>query len=391
MRLQTPSSRLLAQALAKAQKCIASKNSVAILASALLDKKGNKFFFTTSTGDAQLTIPAPLSQISDTFDGPVALPVDIISAFLGTLPDCVVTLNFIDDHTLNMEYCTTVGNSTKAGKVQVTYSSGNEFPKMNAPQTDSLHITLPMSAFSSAVSKASVFVSKIELRPTMSCLCLDVAEDMSDVKFVATDGHSLYKHTHSNNPKAGGSDFYRSGRPDAILIHMQNFRALSAFDDCEQVDIESDGTTIRITSGNTEYICKRIEGRYPNYTSVIPKGNPYFVCFDKKEMLAVLKRVAVFGDSSSNLIELSLDGMFINISAKNADFGRSAEDQVTLLNSECQQGFRIGFNVKTLTECISALHGDTLRMQLSDPQRAAVITEDSPSAASLTMCMPMVI
>ncbi len=392
MKIQTPSSKHLAQTLAKAQKCINTKSTIAILSSVLLQmKKDGKFYLTASTGEAQLTIPAPLAVIEGKFDKPVALPVDVIAAFLGTLPDCPVTFHFVDDHTLNMEYCTTVGDQAKEGRVSVPYQSGEGYPFMAQPTADCTHIVLPMQTLANAVSSASGFTAKEELRPQMCCMGIDIAEDYSEVVFVASDGHSLFKVTHSNNPQTGGSNFYRSGKPGIMLIHSSYFRGLSAFDDCEEVDVEHDGNVTRISSGDHEYLCKNVEGKYPNYRAVIPKGNPYYICFDKKEMLAVLKRIAIFGDTNNNIVEMQPDGMFVNVSAKNVDFARAADDQVMITDSQCASDFRIGFAIKTMTGCLNALPDGTIRMQMSEPNRAAILTADDPAATALTMCMPVVL
>ncbi len=393
MKLQAQSSKALSLALQKAMKCYNTKNSIAILSNVLIRQKGkDQFYFTTSTSDSQLTIPAPLTIVGGTFQKPVAVSPDILVSFLSTLPDCTVTFDFADGgSTLTASYCTSVGDKVKEGKASLTYLSGEEFPFMSQPGADALHISLPEAFFSDVTAKSQKFVSNQELRPVMQSLALDVAQDLSEIVCVATNGHLLIKTNYSNDPQRGGSNFYRSGAASTILLHSAYFRSLSAFEGCEDVDIESDGSSIRISGDGVEFICKNVEGKFPNYNGVIPKNNPYFVSFDKKEMLSVLKRIAIFGDSTSNLVALKMNGMFLDVSAKNVDFSREAEDQVTVVDSQCQDGFRIGFSSKTLADCISALPGDTIRMQLSDPARPAVLTADEPSPASLTLCMPMVI
>ena len=393
MKLQAQSSKALNAALQKSMKCTNAKNSLAILSHVLIQQRGkDQFFFTSSTGDSQLTIPAPLTVVGGTFSKPIAVSPDLLSAFLSTLEDCTVTFDFADDgNALTASYCTTVGEKVKEGKVSLTYEDGAEFPFMSELKEDALHISLPMAAFAGVTATATNFTSKEELRPQMQSLAIDVAEDLSDVVFVATNGHNLIKTVYSNDPKRGGGDFFRSGKAQLVMLHSAYFRALSAFEDCETVEIESDETKIRISTGDNELICKRIEGRYPNYNAVVPKSNPFYVSFNKKEMLAVLKRISLFGDTASNLVVLKKDGMFLNVSAENVDFARGAEDQVVLLDAQCQEGFRVGLSSKSLGDCINAINADTLRMQLSDPSRPAVLTADEPAPASLAMCMPMII
>ena len=393
MKLQAQSSKALHAALNKSAKCIGSKNTIAILDNVLLTRKGEQFFLTSSTTEAQLTIPAPLTICNGTYDRDIVLPIKMLSALLGTLPDCVVTFDIPDDsQSFTVEYCTSSEDNVKPGKAQMCLFPGGDFPQMEQPKAEqSSVISLPMSLFHSVVDTADKFAIMDELRPQLSCLCIDVAEDRSEVVFVGTNGQTLVKMTHSNDPAKGGSDFFRGGKPGNMLIHRNYFRTISAFDGSEDITIENDGHTIRFTSGETELICKQVEGRYPNYNAVIPKNNPFYVVFDKKEMLDILRRVSLFSSNSSNLVEIKKNGIFLTLSASDEDFAVSGEDQVCIADAQCDDGFRIGLNSTSFQKCINPIPSDTIRMQLLDPTRAVVITADEPAPKVLTLCMPMLL
>ena len=393
MKLQAQSSKALHAALNKSAKCIGSKNTIAILDNVLLTRKGEQFFLTSSTTEAQLTIPAPLTICNGTYDRDIVLPIKMLSALLGTLPDCVVTFDIPDDsQSFTVEYCTSSEDNVKPGKAQMCLFPGGDFPQMEQPKAEqSSVISLPMSLFHSVVDTADKFAIMDELRPQLSCLCIDVAEDRSEVGFVGTNGQTLVKMTHSNDPAKGGSDFFRGGKPGNMLIHRNYFRTISAFDGSEDITIENDGHTIRFTSGETELICKQVEGRYPNYNAVIPKNNPFYVVFDKKEMLDILRRVSLFSSNASNLVEIKKNGMFLTVSASDADFSVSGEDQVCIADAQCDDNFRIGLKSTAFQTCINSIPSDTIRMQLLDASHAVVITADDPAPKVMTLCMPMIL
>ena len=198
MKIQAQSSLLLRQALQKAAKCIDSKTAIAILSNVLLTqrKEDGKFFFVSATTDSELTIPAPLSIVEGSFKENVVLPITSLLSLLSTLPaDCVVTMDLSEDknRSMNIEYCTQNGDNVKKGNVSLVYFSAESFPRAAQPDNASLHISLPMATFSNVLSHAGKFVSDSELRPVMRCLCIDVAEDRSEVMFVASNGHVLIK------------------------------------------------------------------------------------------------------------------------------------------------------------------------------------------------------
>ena len=393
MKLQAQSSKALHAALNKSAKCIGSKNTIAILDNVLLTRKGEQFFLTSSTTEAQLTIPAPLTICNGTYDRDIVLPIKMLSALLGTLPDCVVTFDIPDNsQSFTVEYCTSKEDNVKPGKAQMCLFPGGDFPQMEQPKAEqSSVISLPMSLFHSVVDTADKFAIMDELRPQLSCLCIDVAEDRSEVVFVGTNGQTLVKMTHSNDPAKGGSDFFRGGKPGNMLIHRNYFRTISAFDGSEDITIENDGHTIRFTSGETELICKQVEGRYPNYNAVIPKNNPFYVVFDKKEMLDILRRVSLFSSNASNLVEIKKNGMFLTVSASDADFSVSGEDQVCIADAQCDDNFRIGLKSTAFQTCINSIPSDTIRMQLLDASHAVVLTADDPAPKVMTLCMPMIL
>lgn len=396
MKIQAQSSLLLRQALQKAAKCIDSKTAIAILSNVLLTqrKDDGKFFFVSATTDSELSIPAPLTIVEGSFKEDVVLPITSLLSLLSTLPaDCVVTMDLSQDkdRCLNIEYCTQNGENVKKGNVSLVYFSAEAFPRAAQPDNASIHISLPMATFSNVLSHAGKFVSDSDLRPVMRCLCIDVAEDRSEVIFVASNGHVLIKLIHTNNPDTGGSNFFRSGTPGKILVYSSFFKTFSAFDGEEDIDIEANESMVRFTAGDITFVCKKAEGQYPNYNSVIPRNNPYEITVDKRELASVVKRVALFSSESSNLIVLKKDGMFLDISAQDLDFNMSANDQVLITEGTCPEGHSIGFKASSLLDVLTPIPSDTITLHLSDPSRAVVVTANESSPRALTLLMPMLL
>lgn len=391
MKLQAQSSKALHTALCKASKCIASKNPLAILDNVLLTCKGeNNFYFISASSSSQLTIPAPLTLFEGTFEDPVALPIKTFIPFLATLPDCTLSMIFDkDSNTIALTYCTDSNGNTKEGKASIPFLDGTEFPMLIEPKGDTTKLVLPVPFFNEVLAHSANFTSKDELRPQMNCLCMDVLEDRSTINFVATDGQTLIRTTYSNDPANGGSEFFKGGKPGRLLLPSMSFRTMSVFDGCEVVEIESDTHTLKFTADDIELICKSIDKIYPNYASVIPMGNPFYISFNKKEMIEIIKRVSIFGDKNHNRLMLTKNGMFIDVSAKDVDYSTAADDQVFIIDSQCDEQFRICVNAGRIEDSLNAIDSDNVRMQLSEPNRAILITADDPAPKVLTLCMPM--
>lgn len=391
MKLQAQSSKALHTALCKAAKCIASKNSLTILDNVLLTCKGeNNFYFISASSSSQLTIPAPLTLFEGTFEAPVALPIKTFIPFLATLPDCTISMSFDkNSSSIALTFCTDSNGNTKEGKASIPFFDGTEFPKLVEPKDDTTKLILPFPILNEVLTHSANFTAKDDLRPALTCLCLDISEDRSNLHLVATDGQCLIRTIYSNDPAHGGSEFFKGGKPGRFLFPQASFRTMSVFDGCDVVEIESDIHTLKFTANDIEFVCKSMDVRYPNYCSVIPKGSPYFISFNKKEMLEIIKRVSIFGDKKQNRLMFTKNGMFLDVSAQDADLSTAADDQVLIVDSQCDEQFRICVNAGRIEYSLNAIDADNVRMQLSAPDRAILITADDPAPKVLTLCMPM--
>lgn len=394
MKLQA-TAQILKDAFHKSERCIESKPTLSILQNVLLTQRqeDGQFLLISVTSDSQLTIPVQLSIVEGSFQKSVVLPISVMSSFISNLPnDCVLTFDISESsHAIGVEYCTGTGSNVTKGNISLSYLDADEFPLRSEIKESETHISIPMPFFKNVLANASKFVGTEDLRPVLKCLCVDIAEDLSEVAFVATNTHILYKIIHTNNPEQGGSNFFRSGNAGQILVHSQFFKALSAFDDFETIDIEKCDHYVRFSSGDVEFVCTYVDAKFPNYNSVIPKNQPMYVCCDKKELLSIVKRISLFSSDADRQVILKKEGMFLSVSAQNIDFNLAGKDQVIITDSVCEEGFQIGFSYLSLTDAVNAVPNNKLRIQLSDPSRAGVIVGDEPSPMVTALVMPLVI
>ena len=137
--------------------------------------------------------------------------------------------------------------------------------------------------------------------------------------------------------------------------------------------------------------CRLIEGRYPNYNSVIPQHNPNCATIDRLTLLGALKRVAVFSSQSVSLVKLSLSMNALKISAQDIDFSTAAEETVTCLYDGAQMS--IGFKSSFLIDILNNISSQNVIMELADPSRAGVIVpeEQNENEDLLMLLMPMML
>ena len=135
-----------------------------------------------------------------------------------------------------------------------------------------------------------------------------------------------------------------------------------------------------------------VEGRFPNYNSVIPQNNPKKVIIEKKELYNSLRRVSVMANQASNLVKFDLSGGKLTISAQDVDYSMSGHETLS-----CQydgEEIAIGFKSPFVQEILANIESENVVLELSDPTRPGLFlpfeNEDSGEDL-LVLLMPMMV
>ena len=157
------------------------------------------------------------------------------------------------------------------------------------------------------------------------------------------------------------------------------------------VTIRFDERNAQISYGEGEIICRLIEGRYPNYNSVIPQNNPNQLTVDRQTLLAALRRVQPFANDSSNLIRFHVEGGTLQLDAEDYDFSKTATERMSC--SYNGQPMSIGFKGSSFIEILSNFDCQDVILQLADPSRAGLVlpSEQPENQDVLMLMMPMLI
>ena len=157
------------------------------------------------------------------------------------------------------------------------------------------------------------------------------------------------------------------------------------------VTIEFDERNAVFMLESYRMVCRLIEGRYPNYNSVIPQNNPHKVTVDRQQLIGALRRVSIFSSQASSLIKLRMQENQIVISAQDIDFSTSAEEKIVCSFDGTE--LSIGFKATYLIEILSNINSEEVILELADPSRAGLIvpSENEENEDLLMLLMPMML
>ena len=148
--------------------------------------------------------------------------------------------------------------------------------------------------------------------------------------------------------------------------------------------------TITVNVDDYTFTSRLVEGRFPNYRSVIPQNNPNIVKVNRLALISALRRVLVFANAQAVLVKFRLEGNTMNISSQDIDFGKSAEEN--MLCEYTGMPMRIAFKGSMLLDLINNIDGNDIAMELSDPSRAGLIVpiEQQAEETVIMLTMPSV-
>lgn len=367
------SSTALSSRLQTLSRVISNKNSLPILDSFLFEVSNGQLTLTTS--DSENVMQTTIQTDECEGDGAFALTSQTILDAMKELPEQPLQFSVnIDQATITIIY--------QGGEYNFTILNADEYPRMHSTLDNVNVITLDASVLCDNINRSAFAMGSDELRPVMNGIYFDLGADALSI--VASDGHKLVRNRNLTVKSETPASFILPKKPALLLKNVLG-------KDGGDVVIKFDNRNAEIRFADGILTCRLIEGRYPNYNSVIPQNNPNQLTIDRKGLLSALKRVLPFGSKSSQLVKFRLDAGTLELSSEDIDYATKAKE--TIICDYNGQKMCIGFKGSSLTEILGNLDGDEVIIELADPSRAGIIVpaQQPENEDVLMLLMPMLL
>ncbi len=370
------SSSSLLSSLTAAGKAVAPKAIIPILENILL--YANEGSLSAIASDKEVTIEYKLDVENVKEEGKFIIPpklVDILKEF----PD--IPLNFNTDDGKNQ-----ITIKSERGKYEFMVESAEDYP-LDVVRCGELEnpivLNTTCNVLLEGITRTEYAMATDDLRPAMSSIYIDMNEEC--FTFVASDAHKLVCFKRFDA---------KSDKPTSLLLPKKATSILKNL-------LLKDDTPLKITYndkraifefGEIKMMCTLTEGKFPNYSAVIPKDNPRKVVVATKDLHNVLRRAAAVTNPASGLIKIELQAGGMVISAQDSDYNMSGSESVS-----CQYDgdpLAIGFKAKFILETISNINSENTIIELSDQDRPGLFIPNEPESQNgdlLMLLMPMMI
>ena len=257
-----------------------------------------------------------------------------------------------------------------------------KFPFITRTDSD-IRIIMRGKILVDGIASVQFAVGKDTTKPVMTGVLMERIGDR--LTFNASDGHILKFLDY----KIESSSDFRAIIPTRVCDIIR-----ATIKSGSQVFMQLTDTHIYLDYDNTLLDARLIEGKYPNYRGVVPKSNPHHIEVDRLTLLNCIKRVSLFANSTSKLVELCYKEDKLSVSGRDDDlFTRAMTESIDVAKawsddaSGIPEPLRIGLSATFLTSLLMNFGEDSVELQILDNSCAVVFSGDS----STTLLMPMML
>ncbi len=370
MKLTVDRSAFLKQ-LAHVQSVVERRNTIPILANALLKAEAGKLSVTATDMDLEIieSIAADVSK-----PGATTTPAHTLYDIVRKLPEAAKVELEVNAEGTQL--------TVKAGRSQFKLGClpTEDFPQMAAAAMK-YEFELTAAELKGLIDRARFAISTEETRYYLNGIYLHAAkgEKAEILRAVATDGHRLAR-VEIDLPVGA------SGMPGVIIPRKTVGEVRKLLDEAGAViKIGISETKLRFAFDQIVVTSKLIDGTFPDYERVIPSGNDKVLEVDSKVFANIVDRVSTIATEKSRAVKLTLDKGALTVSASSPESGSATEElEVTYASTPLE----IGFNSRYLLDIATQLQGPGCTLTMADPASPTII-RDSSDPGALYVLMPM--
>jgi len=356
---------LLQAAINTASRAVSAKSSIPALEGLLLqaDKVLTVSGYNMQTG-IRTTVEADIIS-----GGSLVLSARLFGDIIRRMPDDIVV--FSADEKLNVRL--TCGDAS----FDILAISAKDYPELPEVEED-YSISIQQKALRAMIGETRFAVSTNEARPVHTGSLFEIGEN--GLTMVSVDGFRLALRREPLEKIEGGAFSFVA--PGSALSEVEKI--------CEETD---DLATVTLGNrhllfevGNTELICRRLEGDFLDYKSAIPRANPITVIAEKRSLIGSIDRVSVvISDKQKSPVRCTFDTDKVYLSAKTAN--GEAKDVCRVAGDGA--GLEIGFNNRYLLEALKYAPAETVKIELNTGISPCIITPVEGEENFLYMVLPV--
>jgi len=255
----------------------------------------------------------------------------------------------------------------KAGKSRFTLQTlpAEDFPRLAKPAGEVARFSMSQKALRRLLGLVQYAMAQQDIRYYLNGLLMVVEE--KQLKLVATDGHRL----------AYASLELKADLPrQEVIVPRKTVLELAKLlaDNDEEVKIELAATQAAFSFGSVELVSKLVDGKFPDYTRVIPTTHKNKLQIDREPLRQALLRAAILSNEKFRGVRWVLSDGSLKIVSSNAEQEEAHEELEVKYSGD---SLDIGFNVNYLLDVLNNVSGSIVDCAFGDSSSSALLSYSS--------------
>lgn len=334
---------------------IERRHTLPILSNVLVERSGDALSFLAT--DIEIQITARSGVLAAAEGRPVTVGARKLLDILRALPDgAEVALQHQDKRLV-----------VRAGKSRFTLQTlaAEDFPRLAKPAGESARFELEQKALRRVLALVQYAMAQQDIRYYLNGLLMVIEDGM--LKLVATDGHRL-----AYAALKLGAQLPRQ----EVIIPRKTVLELGKLlaDSDASVKVEVGATQAAFSFGTVDLVSKLIDGKFPDYTRVIPTSHKNRLQAAREPLRQALLRAAILSNEKFRGVRWVLADGSLKIVSSNAEQEEAHEE---LEVSYSGDALDIGFNVNYLLDVLNNVSGESIECAFGDAASSALISYPS--------------
>jgi DNA polymerase-3 subunit beta len=348
------------------QGIVERKNTIPILANVLLEAGGDEVRMLAT--DLEVALRSRC-QASVAKAGSLTLPAKKLYEIVRALPETDVRIE---------EDKNGVKVAAERFDSRMQTLPREDFPTL--PEMGSTgRATLPRAALKEMVAKTQFAITGEDTRYFLNGAKFILRPE--GMTLVATDGHRLA--LVDVKQSMGVTQEISVILPKKTLMELGKL----LLDGDGDIQFESGDNHLFFDVGGRVLISRVIEGQFPAFERVIPKGNDKQIEFDRERLTNAVKRVALLSNERSRAVKFEIDKNKVEVTSSSSEFGEAREQ---LLVEYADGPVSISFNAQYVLDFLSVVETDVVSLSLKDDVSQAVMKPAGAEGYDYTyVIMPM--
>jgi len=342
---------LLLKPLGNVSGIVEKRHALPILSNLLLESNQGKLKFTATDLEMQISTHIK-TELSDDFQ--ITVSAKKLFDITRALPEQSKIDIQIEENKVMVK--------AKKSRFNLQTLPFQDYPVMIKDEKDSVELQIPQKDFKALLKQVDFSMAQQDIRYYLNGLLIEVKEN--NINIVGTDGHRL---------SFTSLELKAPSQPSQVIVPRKTIVELVKLlkDTDDPLEISFSSNQVHFKFNDIDMITKIIDGKFPDYSRVIPEGHTNAFIIKRALLLDSMLRASILSNDKYRGIRMVVEENNLKLVSNNSEQEQAEEELEIDYKGE---KIDIGFNVTYLIDVLTNIQSDQLTIAFKDSASSCLVT-----------------